>query len=144
MYVSHEHPVEPSDHFAYVTRRAMHLLNIGALPNVDFIDVEPKYGYTTRITYVDGSHRITFGNDLGLNPGASEDLAKDKGHTKFLLRTIGVNCPEGEEFLLPWWAKTIGEDQHKRGNESMLTTDDALGYIESTIGFPTYIKPVAG
>lgn len=135
---------EIREHYAYVTRSLIRLFVEGELPNVTSIDVEPDYGYTTRITYTDGSHRITYGNDLGLNPGASEDLAKDKGHTKFLLRTIGVQCPDGEEFLLPWWAETIGESQEKRGNDSMRTTSDAREYVESTFGFPVYIKPVAG
>ncbi len=144
MKVSRELSVVPPDHYAYVTRRAMHLLSVGELPNVLSIDVEPKYGYTTMINYIDGSHRITFGNDLGLNPGASEDLAKDKGHTKFMLRTLGVNCPDGEEFLLPWWVNTIGESQRRRGNKTMLTVDKALEYVQTTTGFPVYVKPVAG
>ncbi len=132
------------EHYAYVTRSLMHLFHEGRLTNVTAVDVEPKYGYTSRITYTDGSHRVTYGNDLGLNPGASEDLAKDKGHTKFLLRTIGVECPRGEEFLLPWWVEAIGEGQRKRGNDDMLVADIASGYIQGNLGYPVYVKPVAG
>lgn len=132
------------EHYAYVTRSLMNLFQQGRLTNVSTVDVEPKYGYTSRITYTDGSHRVTYGNDLGLNPGASEDLAKDKGHTKFLLRTIGVECPRGEEFLLPWWAETIGENQRKRGNEAMLVAGMAPEYIDTHLGYPVYVKPVAG
>jgi D-alanine-D-alanine ligase-like ATP-grasp enzyme len=132
------------DHYAYVTRSAIRLFNQGVLTNVRSIDVEPEYGYTTRLTYDDGSHRITYGNDLGLNSGAACDLAKDKGHTKFMLRKIGVNCPDGKEFLLPWWADEIGPSQTKRGNTGMRTTDEATDYIESQLGYPAYIKPVSG
>jgi hypothetical protein len=135
---------EAKEHYAYVTRSLIRLFNSGMLPNVANIDVEPEYGYTSRITYDDGSHRVTYGNDLGLNTGAAEDLAKDKGHTKFLLRTIGVDCPKGSEFLLPWWADAIRESQSRRGNDELRTTDQAFGYVLKHLGYPVYVKPVAG
>ncbi len=136
--------IESKEHYSYVTRSAIRLFNEGALTNVVGIDVEPEYGYISRLQYSDGSYRVTYGNDLGLNSGASEDLASDKGHTKFLLRTIGVNCPEGQEFLLPWWAETIAPNQEKRGNAALRTTDQAATYINETLGYPVYIKPVSG
>lgn len=136
--------VESRDHYAYVTRSLIKLYNEGALTNVVGIDVEPEYGYTARLRYTDGTYRITYGNDLGLNPGAAEDLAKDKGHTKFLLRAIGVECPDGREFLLPWWAETIGSNQQKKGNTSMHIAAEAAEYVESSLGYPVYVKPVAG
>lgn len=135
-------PSQP--HYAYVTRSAIRLFNAGLLTNVTDIDVEPDYGYTTRLTYDDSSHRITYGNDLGLNPGAACDLAKDKGHAKFMLRTIGVNTPKGTELLLPSWADRIRASQAQKGNQSLRTTDQGVEYIESELGFPCYIKPVSG
>lgn len=137
-------PPESRDHYAYVTRMAIRLFNQGLLTNVFSIDIEPMYGYTTRLNYDDGSHRITYGNDLGLNPSSASDLANDKGHAKFMLRNIGVNCPEGQEFLLPWWAEQIGASQKARGNTNIQTTHEALAYIKNTIGYPAYIKPVSG
>ncbi len=136
--------IEVRDHYAYVTRSLIRLFNDGVLTKVVNIDVEPEYGYTARLQYTDDSYRITYGNDLGLNPGAAEDIAKDKGHTKFMLRTIGVNCPEGKEFLLPWWAETIAPDQEKKGNSKLRTTEEAAQYIEEDIGYPVYVKPIAG
>ena len=136
--------IENKDYYTYVTRSAIRLFNEGALTNVTAIAVEPDYGYTTRLSYDDGSFRITYGNDLGLNTGAACDLAKDKGHTKFMLRNIGIKHPEGQEFLLPWWAEQIGEKQKARGNVSMRTTDMVDEYIEDEIGYPAYIKPVSG
>lgn len=136
--------LESKDYYTYVTRCAIRLFNNGALTNVTDIAVEPDYGYTTRLSYDDGSFRVTYGNDLGLNTGAACDLAKDKGHTKFMLREIGINYPEGQEFLLPWWAKQIGEKQKARGNKAMRTTDMVSEYIENEIGYPAYIKPVSG
>ena len=116
----------------------------GLLTNVIAVDVEPDYGYAVRLTYSNGAHRITHGNDLGLNNAAACDLAKDKGHTKFMLRTVGVNCPAGEEFLLPWWAEAIGHTQRDRGNTAMRTADQAAGYIDQNMGYPVYLKPVDG
>lgn len=136
--------IENRDHFSYVTRCAIRLFNEGKLSNVTDIAVEPEYGYTTRLSYDDGSYRVTYGNDLGLNPAAACDLAKDKGHTKFMLRHIGVNTPQGREFLLPWWADQIGPSQIARGNTGMRTADEATEYIEQELGYPAYVKPVSG
>jgi D-alanine-D-alanine ligase-like ATP-grasp enzyme len=135
---------EIPEHYSYVTRSLLRLHDEGMLSNVTSVDVEPKYGYTTRLTYTDGSYRITYGNDLGLNTGAACDLAKDKGHTKFMLRTIGVNCPEGEEFLMPWWVEKIQSSQRQSTNENLLTVDQIPDYIDCNIGYPAYIKPVDG
>ena len=98
----------------------------------------------SRLSYTNGDHRITYGNDLGLNTGAAEDLARDKGHTKFMLRTIGVDCPDGVELLLPWWAECIRGSQARRGNDTMPTTDKAEEYVAGHGGFPVYVKPVSG
>lgn len=136
--------VESKDNYAYVTRSLIRLFNEGRLSNVEQVLVEPEYGYVARIKYNDGSFRVTYGNDLGLNPGASEDLAKDKGHTKFMLRSMGVDCPEGKEFLLPWWHDAIKPSQEQRGNTDMRTIDLAIDYIDQDIGYPVYVKPVSG
>ncbi len=132
------------EHYPYVTRVLIDLYNEGKLTNVDNIIIEPEYGYVVRLDYADGGHRITYGNDLGLNSGAACDLAKDKGYTKFMLRAIGVNCPDGEEFLLPWWAEQIGPTQIKRGNTTLRTTDTAADWVSDNLGWPVYIKPVQG
>src|SRR5690606_34567113 len=102
------------------------------------------YGYVTRLSYTDGSHRITYGNDLGLNNAAACDLAKDKGHTKFMLRTMGVDCPAGDEFILPWWEEKIGETQRARGNANIKTVDMIPEYIDQELDYPVYLKPVDG
>ncbi|HUA13118.1 MAG TPA: hypothetical protein VL989_01300 [Candidatus Sulfotelmatobacter sp.] len=131
-------------HYAYLTRKAIELFNRGELGNVVELIVEPEYGYTTRLTYDDGSFRFTYGNDPGLNNSAASELAGDKGHAKFMLKQIGITTPEGREFLLPWWAETIGESQRRRGNTELRTSDTAIEYIEGVLGFPAYIKRVDG
>lgn len=132
------------EHYPYVTRSILRLLGKGALTNVTSVDVEPDYGYVTRLSYTDGSHRITYGNDLGLNNAAACDLAKDKGHTKFMLRTMGVDCPAGDEFILPWWEEKIGETQRARGNANIKTVDMIPEYIDQELDYPVYLKPVDG
>lgn len=139
-----ERVLESREHFPYVTRSLLRLFNEGRLSNVKDVIVEPNYGYTARIEYNDGSYRITYGNDLGLNPGASEDLAKDKGFTKFMLRSIGVNCPKGDEFILPWWEEVIRPGQEMRGNTDIKTADQAFDYIHKGLQYPVYVKPING
>jgi D-alanine-D-alanine ligase-like ATP-grasp enzyme len=120
------------------------LFNRDALCNVRRVDVEPNYGYTTRLEYVDGSCRVTYGNDVGLNPGSSCNLAKDKGHTKSFLRSMDIECPEGREFLLPAWRAAIADTQFARGNTRLASSCEAIEYVQSDLGFPVYIKPVSG
>jgi D-alanine-D-alanine ligase-like ATP-grasp enzyme len=52
--------------------------------------------------------------------------------------------PEGEEFLLPWWAERIKSSQQARGNHSIRTTAQVEEYIVDNLGYPVYIKPVGG
>lgn len=137
-------PTPVPEHYPYVARRVVHLLEEGQLTNVVDVDIEPDYGYVTRLNYTDGTHRITYGNDLGLNIGAACDLAKDKGHSKFMLRAIGVECPEGEEYLLPEWAERIKQSPRQVNNNHIRTTDQANEYVTSHFGYPVYVKPVSG
>jgi D-alanine-D-alanine ligase-like ATP-grasp enzyme len=61
-----------------------------------------------------------------------------------MLKTIGVECPKGEEFLLPWWADKIRPSQLARGNQSLKTSDMADVYVQEELGYPVYTKPVNG
>lgn len=143
--MSNERILPPAqEHYPYLTRALLRLYNEGFLPNVASVDVEPDYGRTSRLTYTDGRHRFIYGNDLGLNSGAAEKFANDKGYSKFLLRAIGVDCPAGAEFLLPWWADAIRDSQQRRGNSNMRTADEAHSYVDSNLGYPVYVKPVTG
>ncbi|HEX8227006.1 MAG TPA: hypothetical protein VF572_04015 [Candidatus Saccharimonadales bacterium] len=140
--------ISPEDsipsHYPYVTRSLLKLFDEGELTNVTDVIVEPEYGYVSRISYKNGTHRITYGNDLGLNASAASDLAKDKGHTKFMLRAMDVNCPDGQEFLLPWWAEVVRSSTRMKNKPEIKTTDDAGEYIENEMGYPVYVKPVDG
>jgi D-alanine-D-alanine ligase-like ATP-grasp enzyme len=131
-------------HYPYVTRSILRLMEKGFLTNVVSINIEPTYGFAVRLTYSNGMHRVTYGNDLGLNNAAACDLAKDKGYTKFMLRAIGIECPDGDEFVLPWWEEVMGRIRRNKGNDGVRGVDQAPGYIEQNMGYPVYLKPVNG
>jgi D-alanine-D-alanine ligase-like ATP-grasp enzyme len=131
-------------HYPYLTRRIIHLFESGVLSRVASIDVEPAYGYVVRINYDDGGHRVTYGNDLGVNAAAASELAKDKGHSKFMLRAIGVEVPDGTEFLLPTWAERVRESPRQATNGAIRDAGEVGAYIENTFGYPAYVKPVDG
>jgi D-alanine-D-alanine ligase-like ATP-grasp enzyme len=128
-------------HYAFVTRMVVELFRCGALPDVASLEVEPEWGYVTRIAYRGGETRMTYGNDIGLNSGAASDVASDKAFTKHFLQRSGFATPEGSAFLLPWWAELIGGARH---NAAMRTTADAERYVRDSLGLPVYVKPVAG
>lgn len=131
-------------HFPYVTRILLELYRRGALPEVVSVTVEPEYGYATRIRYRSGNVRTTFGNDIGLNPGAACDLAKDKAYAKFFFERDGIACPAGAAFLLPWWARRITDGPAFEHCTNMRLSTDAARFAEDELGFPVYVKPVNG
>lgn len=118
--------------------------NAGKLPEIKDIIVEPEYGYVASIKYNSGERRILYGHDPGFNSGSAEQLANDKGYTKFLLRENGIDCARGSEFLLPWWADMLRQSDRQQFNHSMRDTKEALGYIDKSLGFPVYVKPSRG
>jgi D-alanine-D-alanine ligase-like ATP-grasp enzyme len=119
------------------------LFDEGLLTNVESIEVEPKYGYATRIRYRNGSIRMTRGNDVGLNPSGACDIAKDKGHTKFFLTSSGINCPAGEEFILPSWAARL-EPKMNAAGIAMRMAASAPEYISKNLAYPVFVKSVDG
>ena len=128
-------------HYPFVTRMAMKLHAASALPDVVSIEVEPEWGYATRIVYRCGATRMTFGNDVGLNSAAACEVVTDKAFTKHFLSHHGYVTPKGATFLRPWWADRVTD----RGRPSVVrTTDDAEAYARDDLGLPVYVKPVAG
>jgi D-alanine-D-alanine ligase-like ATP-grasp enzyme len=136
--------VDVPSYYPYLTRRVLHLFDEGVLTRVSSIDVEPNYGYVARINYDNGSHRVTYGNDLGLNVGAACELAKDKGHSKFMLKVLDISVPEGAEFLLPTWAERVKRSPRQAANANIRETTDAVRYVEGRFGYPVFVKPIDG
>lgn len=135
--------IADKSYYPYTTHVMLSLYNEGRLPHVNSVEVEPEYGYISRLTYDTGSHRVLFGNDIGINLAAPHELAKDKGHTKFMLRAIDVRCPDGAEFLLQWFK----DSEHKRfarEKQNIKTVDQAPAYIAENFGYPVFVKPVDG
>jgi biotin carboxylase len=135
---------DPPAHYSFVTRMLLKLLQENRLRNVASVEVEPEYGYATRIVYRDGSVRMTLGNDVGLNPSGATDVAKDKAHTKFFLRSSKIACPRGSTFVLPWWAERIGPRLELHEADPMRLPSDAPAYVANCLGFPVFVKPVDG
>jgi len=136
--------VDIPSHYPYVTRMVASLFAEGAFTDVADVDIEPEYGYVTRIRYTNGTHRMTRGNDVGLNPGAACEVVKDKAYTKYYLRRSGIDCPQGESFLLDWWADHIRPRMASHGVTSLRSVGQAATYVHDTTGFPVYVKPVDG
>jgi D-alanine-D-alanine ligase-like ATP-grasp enzyme len=127
------------EHYPHVTCLIAALFERGDLPNVLSIDIEPRYGYATRMTYVDGSVRITRSSDIGLNSSAAWAIAKDKDYTKYFLTQLGIACPPGETLVMPWWAAKIRSPAH--ANRYL---QDALARLRESSLYPVYVKPVDG
>src|SRR4051794_38952302 len=115
----------PRPHFPFVTRMAINLFNAGMLPNVTHVDVEPEFGYAARLQYTNETSRITRGNDVGLNPGAANDVVKDKAYAKHFLSRAGIVVPPGSTFLTRWWHARLGE-RYKSLNVSVRSVEDAM------------------
>jgi glutathione synthase/RimK-type ligase-like ATP-grasp enzyme len=154
MQMRYRHRVEPTpgqtihsaahvsigkDHYPHITRFITTLFDRGDLPNVRSIDIEPRYGYATRMTYVNGAVRITRSTDIGVNSSAAAAIAKDKDYTKHFLTKLGIECPPGETLLMPWWASKI---------RSPANVDrplhEALRRLRESALYPVYVKPVDG
>lgn len=118
--------------------------NAGEFPEVDDVVVEPDYGYIAIIHYTTGEYKVVNGHDPGLNPGSSEGLVKDKGYTKFILRQHEINCPKGDEFLLPWWADALRSSDRQKYNKVIKDTSQAKDYIEQEMVYPVFAKPSRG
>jgi len=131
-------------HCPYVTRMVTSLFAEGALTNVVALEIEPEYGYVTRMRYTNGAYRMTYGNDVGLNSAAANEVVKDKAYTKFFLRGSGIDCPRGKSFLLKWWADHLSPRMVSYGVKSLRTVDRAAEYIRDELGLPVYVKPVDG
>lgn len=115
------------------------LYQAGCLPAVASVEVEPEFGYVTRIKYRDGGVRMTRGNDVGLNAGATDAVAKDKGYTRYFLAKNGFCIPDGQTFIMPWWLSQIRVD-----SQVVRSSHDVLPYVENVIGYPVYVKPIDG
>lgn len=134
--------INNKDHFPFLSQKVIELYLSEQLDNVKEVLVEPLYGYVTKIEYSNGTSRITNGNDIGINTASSSVLAKDKGHTKALLNSIGVKTPKGQEFMLPWWEDKIRQNvDYDTPGQSI---GDSYSYIEENIKYPVYIKPING
>jgi len=136
---------ESKQFYPFVTRMLLELATTGVLTEVSRIEVEPQFGFVSRINYLDGSVRLTRGGDVGFNSSAVNAVLSDKVYTKYLLGRSGFRSPDGRPFLLPWWAETIRNSLSSRGYlQELHTTADAPRYVEQELHYPVYVKPADG
>lgn len=125
---------------SYITRMIRHLDERQLLSNVASVWIEPEYGHVARLVYINGAVRLTKGNDVGLNPAAASDVARDKAYAKGVLAGVGLEVPRGFSFLMPWWREKIRLPSSGIADLCVEVTARA----EAERLFPCYVKPVDG
>jgi D-alanine-D-alanine ligase-like ATP-grasp enzyme len=131
-------------HHAYTTRLLIMLYNEGKLPNIASIEVEPSYGHVGRIVYRNGQIRLYRGGRTGINAHGSSLIAKDKGYSKYFLRSLGYVTPDWATFITEDYAQRINMMLQTRGKTADETPEEALAYVKNDIGYPCYLKPNEG
>ncbi len=131
-------------HYPFLTQILMDLYDGGELPAVSSVMIEPEYGYVGRIAYHDGAVRLFRGANLDLNSHGAAEIARDKGYTRFFLRSLGYHVPPGRVFLMPGYAQTVGVHFQRYGKSDHAITDQIPDYVADETGYPCFIKPNDG
>lgn len=128
-------------HYPFLTRTLLRLWREGRLDNVKHVWVEPVYGFVGRVVYLDGRVRMIYQGDHGACSSAARRVANDKGHTKAILRSLGVATVRGIEVAMPWWAEALDAGV---GNRGTLTVADAVERLRAEFTYPVVVKPGGG
>lgn len=137
--------IEKKPYYPFVTKILIDLFNKGELFNVRNVMIEPTYGYVGRIEYHNGRVHVFRSTNMGVNSLGASEIAKDKGYTKFFLRQLGYNTPEGDIFIMPEYIEKINKNLSRNGfKDRQRSTNDANAYVESMGGYPFYAKPNLG
>jgi D-alanine-D-alanine ligase-like ATP-grasp enzyme len=131
-------------HYPFITKWLIELFQAGALPNVVSIHIEPLYGYVGRMVYKNGNVRFFRGSSLGMNRLGASEVARDKGYTKHFLDHLGYSTPPGQVFLFPRFVELIDQNLGRFGFDGFSASSTILEYIDSTLGYPCYLKPNEG
>src|SRR3989338_5984664 len=127
--------IEAKPYYPFVTKLLIDLFNNGELPNVRRVMIEPTYGYVGRIEYLDGQVHVFRSQRLGVNSLGASEISCDKGYTKFFLRQLDYETPEGEVFLMPGYLAAISKNLSRRSFDSaQRSAEQAFDYVKSTFG----------
>lgn len=132
--------LESHAHYPYSTRMLIDLINADELPMIVDAHVEPTYGHVGRLVYADGRVRLFRNSNRGINNNGASAISRDKGYTKYFLRRLGYEVPDGETFLADDYAALIDTHLGQHGFDQYATPQKVLGYIEA-LGYPVVIKP---
>lgn len=135
--------LQSQPHYPFTTRLMIDLFNSGALPNVAQLEIEADFGYVGRIVYKNGDIHYFKGSNLDCNPHTSADIVRDKGYTKYFLQQSGYVTPPGKTFLTPLFFRRR-KTRLLESNAPVNTLEAVPAYVESTLGYPCYIKPNEG
>lgn len=127
-------------HYHLVTKTLLDAFQNGRLSHVRSFEIEPTYGYAGRVVYHNGGVRFYYGSQLDVNTAGAARIADDKGYTKMFLSKLGYRVADGRNFVMPHYLPKIDRYQdviHR-------TAEDILPYINTTLGWPCYIKPNDG
>lgn len=126
--------------YPFGTRLLVDLINAGELPMIAEADIEPQYGYVGRLLYADGTVRFFRNSNKGINNHGASSICLDKGYTKYFLRRLGYNVPDGRTILTSTYAALIDTNLSQYG-EHHYDTPDGLLEAATSIGYPCVIKP---
>jgi D-alanine-D-alanine ligase-like ATP-grasp enzyme len=139
-----KYPLEVKPHYSFVTRTLIDLFLKGEIPTIREIIAEPNYGYAGKIIYQNGIVRMFKGSDIGINTSGANQIAADKGYTKYFLQRMGYQTPSGKVFLLPQYVQDLDKALSKYAFQNYARTEEIDTYIRSTIGYPCFLKPNEG
>lgn len=98
--------------------------------------MEPKWNIVGQITFSSGRRSYFRHSTLDLNPMGSSEIAKDKDHSNFFMKSMGYSVVPGSEiFFSDDWASVIGVPNRniKAAYQHALK-----------LGFPVVVKPNSG
>lgn len=92
---------------------------------------EPEWKVVGCIIYKSGRRRYFRNSTLDINRMGASEISRDKGYSKFFMRSQGYRVVKGNVFYSNRWCKAIG---------SRKDIDQAYLYARK-LGFPVFVKP---
>ena len=92
---------------------------------------EPEWGVVGCIIYKSGRRRYFRNSTLDINRMGASEISRDKGYSKYFMRSQGYRVVKGNVFYSKRWCKAIG---------SKKDINQAYKYARK-LGFPVFVKP---
>lgn len=92
---------------------------------------EPEWGVVGCIIYKSGRRRYFRNSTLDINRMGASEISRDKGYSKYFMRSQGYRVVKGNVFYSKRWCQAIG---------SKKDINQAYKYARK-LGFPVFVKP---